>query len=247
MPFELSVVDRGAVRVPFLVIKSEGGTTQMEITDEVRKALETMGFDPSKMSEDSDEVEAAKALVQKAIDASDETNDDESLIKQALAPLLALIDKLPKGFLAGKSADDSDKEKPAGKPEVDPEVAKARDELAEERKRFQAERTELRVEKALGRLEDVAKASKIVPATRDAIAPIVEHLARTDVEHITKSEDGETKEPMADVLIKAFTHETNAIAPLMAEIGSAGSEGASDPWDKLAPASAGGNGTEKTD
>lgn len=209
--------------------------------DELNKLLTQIGIDPASMSdEDKAEVSKALALVQKAAgDEGDEEPEDNGVVKG----LIALIGDLIKQGKARKSADE-----PKDEPVEDPKIVAMQKRLDEQEEQLAAEREGTRVAKAVGSLEAARSAKRITPAACEAAMPIVEHLARTEVEHVSKSADGaDETTPMWEYVIAALECDTAAkaaFAPLFEEEG-AGGPSKDEIWkheDKRQAAEAGDNG-----
>lgn len=239
-PWEVSLVDRPANRRPFLLIKHEGGDTQMELTDEVKALFDEIGFDPEKLAAASkDDVTKALAAIEKAAEAGGVEEGDESepsVAHKALDVLGKLVERLK---LSKSAGDDGDKPKPDDKPADDPRVTELEKRLAEQEKQFQAEREAARVAKALSAIDTAVAEKRIIPATAEAVKPLVEHLAKREVMHVSKADDGKDVEgPMLDVLMKAVEHDAKVTGALFTEIGGTGASDAGGAWDSYERAGA---------
>lgn len=230
-PWEVSLVDRPANRRPFVLIKHEGGETQMELTDEVKALFDEIGFDPEKLAATSKEdVAKAVAAIEKAAEDAGVEHDDESessVVHKALDVMGKLLEKLG----VSKAAGDGDKPKDDDKPAEDPRIAELQKRVDAQDKELAEERETARVAKAVADLDTAVAEKRIIPAVRDLIRPVVEHLAKREVMHVSKAEDGKDVEaPMLELVVKALEHDAKVTNALFTEIGATGASDAGDAW-----------------
>lgn len=195
------------------------------------KLCEELGVDESKLTDESKaKLAEAVEIVEKAAGDGDE-EEGRPAGDETTRGLLDIIRDLIKERRARKSADADDEE-----PVEDPEVAALKARLDEQDKLLAAEREGARVAKAVGALEGARSAKRITPAAYEQALPIVEHLARTEAVHTSKSAEGEDEErPMWEHVLAALEHDAKArkaFEPLFAEKG-AGGESEEEIWKHM--------------
>lgn len=202
--------------------------------------------------QEPEEVAAFLGDVEKAAADADEGDEpdedgDEGVVKALIGHLGKAIDALASGRVrkdeAGEAGDneESDDEE---KPESNPEVLALRKELDEQKQELADERTAMRVEKSLGGLTAAVKARRMTPAAAKQLEPVIEHLAASEVEHVEKSADGDVTTPMAELVIKAASHDASILEPMF-EAAKVAADADDEPeiWKHLKAKAAAGNGS----
>lgn len=182
------------------------------------------GQDPAEVAAYLSEVEKAAAEADDG-DPEPEAEGGDATVKSLIALLgkaFAALTPGTSGKVRKDDAGDDDEESDDEKPSSDPEVLALRKELDEQKKEHEAERTELRVEKAETLLEAAVKDKRMTPATAKALTPIVKHLAESQVEHVEKSDKGkETTTSMVELVVKAASQDREVLATLFETAGAA--------------------------
>lgn len=250
-PWEVSLVRRAANgRERYLILKSMGG--EIDMNDEQRKMLlESLGFDVAKFEAlEPEQIAKAIADLEKAEGDpdgdgdgdGDEAGDGDSVAKKALDVLGAFLNRVKLAKSAGAGAGEGQQELPE-----DPRIAELQKRVDAQDKELAAERERARVAKAVSDLDSAVAEKRIIPATRDALRPIVEHLARTEAVHVSKAADGsDVESSMAALVVKALEHDAQVTGALFREVGGTSGDGSTTAWDQMpepagAKTSAGGN------
>lgn len=211
----------------------------MELTDEAKALFDEIGFDPVKLAAASkDDITKAVAEIEKAAEAAGVEDGDESepsVAHKALDVVAKVLEKLNLSKAAGDDGDKppaDDKPKEGDKPVDDPRIAELQKRVDAQDKELADEREGARVAKAVADLDTAVAEKRILPAVRDVIRPVVAHLAKSEVMHISKAEDGKDVEaPMLELVVKALEHDAKVTGALFGEIGGTGASDGTGAWD----------------
>ena len=200
------------------------------------------GQDPAEVATFLGEVEKAAA------EAGDDDGDPEDeggdpTVKSLIALLGKAFAALTPGRVRKDESGDGDDE---DDDEEEPEnIIELRKSLEATQAELETERTKLRVDGAMATLKAAVKDHRMTPATAEALEPVVEHLAKSEAEHVEKSEDGKKQTTsMAELVVKAATHDREVLEPLFVAADTEAKAGEKQPvlWAHLKE-KAGGNGS----